>query len=209
MLSPLLEEEEVEEIEYMSASNSSSSPALIRHSSISSSRRRLRVEHERRLLRLLKSSCRTTDSEITDYDYGARPLSNHNDDDKFGNNDRVVDYCDGEMKTKRRNSVIRPCAVIVVTFAAVSLYLAALVESLLISMVAGTVETAASVWALGVACATCLLTSTLVWTCEVRLNHAVSLRYGVRGLHRLARRLSDELRILAKEKEALIAEVGR
>ncbi|KAL3817294.1 hypothetical protein ACHAXA_003215 [Cyclostephanos tholiformis] len=210
MLSPLLEEEEVEDMSWASIS---SSPALKQQSSISSSRRRLRVEHERRLLRLLKSTCRTTDSEITDYDYGAHPSSNggiyidnDDDDDNFGYNDGVSDYYGGKIK---RRGVLRLCAVIVVTIAAVALYLAAFVESLLISTVEGSVDTDASVWASGVACATCLMTSTLVWRSEVRLSHAVSLRYGVRGLRCLAKRLTDELKILAKEKEALIAEVGR
>ena len=214
ILSPLLEEEEeeVDDTEYTrAASNSSSFPALTRHgnSSISSSRRRLRVEHERRLLRLLKDSRSTTDSEVTDYDYGARPLSSHDDDDNFGENGSAGDCCDGEMMTKRRTGVISPCAVVVVTFAAVSLYLTALVESVIILTVAGTVENAASAWALGVAGATCLLTSALIWTSEIRLSHAVSLRFGVKGLHHLARRLSDEIRILAKEKDALLTEVGR
>ena len=237
MLLPLLEGDEDDREDrsgFASASASSAASALKRHSSVgsaaSSSRRRLRAEHERRLLRLLKDSCITTGSEVTDYEYGAHPHLpssgsidvygvDDDDDDVNGDNENDVDVGDYEgdvyhapARKMKWTDVLRLSAVVVVTAAGISSYIAAIVQSLLVSAVTATTTTAAtaaSEWSLGVAGITCLLTSTLVWRTEIRLNHVVSLRAGLRGLRHLARRLARELKTLAREKEALIAEVER
>ena len=237
MLLPLLEGDEDDREDRSgiasASNNSSSASALRRHSSVgsaaSSSRRRLRAEHERRLLRLLKDSCITTGSEVTDYEYGAHPHLpssgsidvygvDDDDDDVNGDNDNDVDVGDYEgdvyhapARKMKWTDFLRLFAVVVVTAAGVSSYLAAIVQTMLVSTVAATTTaaTAASEWSLGAAGVTCLLTSTLVWRNEIRLNRAVSLRLGLRGLRHLARRLSRELKTLAREKEALISEVER
>lgn len=221
MLSPLLEEEEEsrEDRRNLASSNSNAWSSFglgvsrrSQPSSVSSTKRRLRVEQERRLLRLSKSSCRTSDSEATDYDYRAHLLSNssidisdHDDDD----DDYEGDVYHVPAQKMKWTDVLRRSVVAVVTIAGIASYLVAFVESLLITTVTATAETVASEWVLGVAGGTCLLTSTLVWRNEVRLSHVVSLRSGLRSLRHLERRLLDELRKLAKEEEALIAEVGR
>jgi len=215
------------------ASSSAAPAPLKRHSSAgsaaSSSRRRLRAqEHERRLLRLLKDSCLTTGSEVTDYEYGAHPhlpssgsidIYGGGGDDNDDGDDVGVDVGDYEgdvyhapARKMKWTDVLRLSAVVVVTAAGISSYLAAIVQSLLVSAVTATTATAAtaaSEWSLGVAGITCLLTSTLVWRTEIRLIHVVSLRAGLRGLRHLARRLARELKTLAREKEALITEVER
>jgi hypothetical protein len=237
MLLPLLEEGDEDDREdrssrVASASNgaSSSASAVKRlragssSISVSSSRRRLRAEHERRLLRLLKDdSCRTTtDSEVTDYEYGARPhppsggggIDVHGDDDDDHDHDGVGDDGDGDgdrapARRMEWTDVLRLSAVVLVTAAAVSSYLAAIMQSLLVYAAAGSVGVAAPEWALGAAGASCLLASTLVWGGEVRLRRAASVRLGLNGLRSLALRLSHELKTLAREEEALIAEVER